>query len=88
MVDLSLFFMYDSFENPRSTETVVIAILYNKRKSLRSVGILAQASFKLRLSTVEAEAVRSQNRFLDKRHWHILLDPQPRQTAGNVVLMN
>ena len=68
--------------------TTVIAILYNKRKSLKSVGILAQASFKLRLSTVEAEAVRSQNRFLDKRHWHILLDPHPRQTAGNVVLMN
>jgi hypothetical protein len=69
-----LFFMYDSFENPRSTEavvtviytsdysiqmTTVIAILYNKRKSLKSVGILAQAPFKLRLSTVEAEAVRS-----------------------------
>jgi hypothetical protein len=63
MVDLSLFFMYGSFENPRSTEAVltgrVIAILYNKRKSLKAVGILAQESFKLRLSTVEAEAVRS-----------------------------
>ena len=68
--------------------STVIAVLNNKRKSLKSVGILAQASFKLRLSTVEAEAVRSQNRFLDKRHWHILLDPHPRQTAGNVVLMN
>ena len=58
-----MFFIYDSFENPRSTEAVVtgrvIAILYNKRKSLKSVGILAQASFKLRLSTVEAEAVRT-----------------------------
>jgi hypothetical protein len=54
--------MYDSVENPRSIEAVltvrVIAILYNKRKSLKSIGIPAQASFKLRLSTVEAEAVR------------------------------